>query len=56
MCCSCRRIGLVTLDRPFSFDRSPSPVKGDLIIVGDDEMRGIVTLARDADVRLRRQR
>ena len=39
----------------FSFDRSPSPVKGDLTIEGD-EMKGIVTVMRDATVRVRRQR
>jgi hypothetical protein len=41
--------------RTFSFDRSPSPVQGDLIVEGD-EMRGTVTTTRDAMVRLRRQR
>lgn len=41
--------------RIFSFDRSPSPVKGDLTVEGD-EMRGIVTTTQDAVVRLRRQR
>lgn len=39
----------------FSFDRSPSSVKGDLTVEGD-EMKGTVTTTRDAMVRVRRQR
>ena len=41
--------------RTFSFDRSPSPVKGDLTIEGD-EMRGIITTTQAAMVRVLRQR
>lgn len=41
--------------RTFTFDRGAAAGKGDLIVEGD-EMHGTVILARDALVRVRRQR
>jgi hypothetical protein len=39
----------------FTFDRSPSPARGELTVMGD-EMRGTMTMMGDALVRVRRQR
>ena len=41
--------------RTFSFDRTPSPVKGDLTVEGD-VMKGIVILSQAAMVTVHRQR